>query len=362
MGNQLAHSGTTMPGSWPGDALLASPMPDPVGKTGSRGSRKKKNKNDKKKKKAQQQEEVADSDGDGDEAAEVKACQEAVTEKPDAPSASAALSSSSASASLLLPEAPSFMPSMAEGEKTPRASPQATSTLLPSSEKKAVAYKCALPGCFAPIDMANPKTTACPACLIKGRMTCYCCKGHLYVHVRAHFDQVCATGIIEHGADKTDLNALRLRQERPYLNPGPQAPITTIERHRQALYFAMESAEHGDYFIFDDHASFFELDGPPAPDLVNFIRGRGQLIAAIKERDNESENDSRKQKFRNLVVRCLTFGATNMQGRMDCTDLAAVTKQILMRDEVLDEAMMTHLICQMRNEFAFIMPEEMRDI
>jgi hypothetical protein len=362
MGNQLALSSTQMPGSWPGETgtiSIPTAPGEPARKKGSRANKKKK----KKKKEGQQQE----------EAARVKARQGTVTDEPDAPSASTGFSSSSSSSSpplllhdsaaILRSEAPSFGPSnMAKGEKTPRASPQATTTLLPSSVKKAPAYKCPLLACAAPVDVAEPKTTACPACLIKGRITCYCCKAHLYVHVRTHFDQVCATGVVEQSADETDLNALRLKQARPYLNPGPQAPVTTIERHRQALFFAMESPEHGDYFIFDDHAPLFELDGPPAPDLVKFIRGRGKMIAAIKESENDSEGDNRKQKFRNLVARCLTFGATNMQGKMDCTDLAVATKQILMRDDILDENMMTHLICQMRQEFAFIMPQEMHSI
>ncbi|ETN37799.1 uncharacterized protein HMPREF1541_07422 [Cyphellophora europaea CBS 101466] len=216
---------------------------------------------------------------------------------------------------------------------------------------------CRLPSCDKQTSAFDGKSVACPACG-PNSLVRYCSKEHMYADTRLHFLYYCGRFPVFEPIDQNTLAPARARQPRPYLRPTPGANLHTIEHHRQAVYFAMEGDNSGDYFIFDDIHLLREIDTPTL-DQVGSCRGKGDLVARIVPPENEDVHDHRKQRFRLLVVRCLNSGASNEQGLKDCIDLAAMIRQDLVNRGSWSEDMITYLTMQMKQEFGFQLPEDM---
>jgi hypothetical protein len=224
-----------------------------------------------------------------------------------------------------------------------------------SNPQQEVIAKCWLGGCHKSTSLNYSKTVACPACTVNSLVR-YCSKEHLYLDIRCHFLNHCGQ-YSDLSLDRTTTQRLRARQPRPYIALNPTVNIATIERHRQAVYFAMEGDGSGDYFIFADVATLGTVK-KYTPQLLESCRGMGQLVASIKFSDNDLD-DNRKLMLRNLVCRCLMMGASNEQGARYCIDLAAMIRQELIHQDKWDDDMITYLCMCMKQEFAFQIPMAM---
>lgn len=258
------------------------------------------------------------------------------------------------------PLAPAFVPAFA-APSAPASASATTTADQPAKDpfdfvRPILALKCRLQGCEKQT-LDDGESVAYPACGVASLVR-YCCKQHLYDDVRPHFLLFCGRFPVHGPVDESAVARVQASQPRPYLRDAPGAALGTIEHHRQAVHFAMEDNNSGDYFLFADSAALASIANPSEQQIQN-CRGTGELVAKIKMPENEDVHDHRKHRFRLLVTRCLTFGTTTEQGRKDCIDLAAMIRQELIERDEWNDDMITHLAMGMKQEFDFQLPESM---
>ena len=108
--------------------------------------------------------------------------------------------------------------------------------------------RCRNPECRTSTHPLDGSTKICPACGQRSKVR-YCSKTCLYKDLRRHFFGECGRSSVGAVVDQTSLDDAN-KPVRPYLRHASSEMVNTVERHRQAVYFAME--EEGEYFIFDD--------------------------------------------------------------------------------------------------------------
>ncbi|RVX75771.1 hypothetical protein B0A52_00127 [Exophiala mesophila] len=139
----------------------------------------------------------------------------------------------------------------------------------------------------------DPLVVICPACGTDS-FTRYCKKQHLYEDIVRHWLEDCGNFPITGPIDRHTVRQSQI-PPRTYVT-GHFA--NHIERHRQAVYRAMEYA---DYFVFDD-ADLLD-SARPSKEEWNLVRGRGQLRFAIKFTDGAP----RLGEFDIHMMQCLKF-------------------------------------------------------
>lgn len=216
------------------------------------------------------------------------------------------------------------------------------------------ALRCRLRRCPKQTSPTDGTSVACPACGFLSLVR-YCSKEHLYEDLRHHFSWHCGKYPVGGRIDHSTVAPVRARQPRPYLR---NAQVQTLEHHRQAVYFAMEGINDGDYFVFADAAALDPVEIPTEEQIAN-CRGMGGLVARIKLADPEDINDHRQQRFRRLITHRLAYGALDEEGRKECVALAAMIRQELINQNQWDEDMITYLAMSMKQEFGFQLPEVM---
>lgn len=235
-------------------------------------------------------------------------------------------------------------------------SPQTISVDSVVREAMAVSV-CWLQGCSKRTSPDDGKTVACPACSVNSPVR-YCSKEHLYEDIREHFLNHCSRYTVPN-LDETVTAPLKARQRRPYLRASKPNDFGNIEHHRQAVYFAMENEEKGDYFIFADIEVLGSISRPSHAQLES-CRGTGKLVAQIKIPDTNDPNDLRIPRFRNLVCRCLINGAITDEGAKNCVQMATMVRQQLLNEEKWDDNMITYVAMCMKQEFRFQLPLAMQ--
>lgn len=143
------------------------------------------------------------------------------------------------------------------------------------------------------LSILDPLVVICPACGTDN-FTRYCKKQHLYEDIVRHWLEDCGKLSITGPIDRSTVRHSQI----------PRSAYVTghfvnyIERHRQAVYRAMEDA---DYFLFND-ADLVESETPTKEEW-NLVRGRGDVRLAIKFPDAAP----RYGEFDHHLMQCLKF-------------------------------------------------------
>ncbi|KIV80393.1 hypothetical protein PV11_07894 [Exophiala sideris] len=158
--------------------------------------------------------------------------------------------------------------------------------------------RCNKPDCRKMTNCWDTEVVICPACRTNSYVR-YCSKGHLYEDIQRHWLEDCRKHVIEGPIDR---KTIRRGQhiKRPYI---PGCGHNLVERHRQAVYRALEDA---DFFLFDD-AGLFEGGSKPSQEEWSIKRGTGKCVLSIVFPDDGSMA-SRRLQFDHHVELCLMFG------------------------------------------------------
>ena len=252
-----------------------------------------------------------------------------------------------------------------DGDKTPtqthaqlpsRPAPSTQST-LPSNTGEVFRFdnfhpetRCRNPDCRNSTHPGDGSTKICPACGQRSKVR-YCCKTCLYKDIRRHFLSECGQLEIDGEIDKTTLDDAN-KPARTYFRHGTAEMVNTVERHRQAVYFAMEA--EGEYFIFDDMEECASSN--PTKEEVQEVRGTGQCVHGVKIRDQKT-----RQMVRRSVLNALSWGTTNQHSIAHCEALAQAVILDLKAREEWDQQMCTYLCMQMGFEFQYQIPLSEQD-
>ena len=196
--------------------------------------------------------------------------------------------------------------------------------------------RCREPECRKSTHPLDGSTKTCPACGPRSKVR-YCTKTCLYKDIRRHFLNECGQLSIEGGIDESTLDDAN-KPVRPYLRHGTEEMVNTVERHRQAVYFAIE--QEGEYFIFDD-VEECESDSPTA-EAVQDVRGTGKCVYPVFVSDKTT-----KEYFRRSLMNALTWGTTNEGSTKHCEVLAGMVILDLKAHGEWDQQMCTYLCMQM---------------
>ncbi len=131
-----------------------------------------------------------------------------------------------------------------------------------------------------------------------------------------------------------------------------------LERHRQAVYRAMEDE---DYFIFADLEQIDSRIAEPTWMHWNSVRGTGKLALRLRFADDGS-NQSEKQHFSYHVQRALSLGKAG--GAEDsCLRAFSMMRNLLIRSGVWREEIVTYICMQVVGEWSnFKVPEHLCDV
>lgn len=207
--------------------------------------------------------------------------------------------------------------------------------------------RCREPECRKSTHPLDGSTKICPACGPRSKVR-YCTKTCLYKDIRRHFLNECGHLSIEGDIDESTLDDAN-KPVRPYLRHGTEEMVNTVERHRQAVYFAME--EEGEYFIFDD-VEECESDSPTA-EAVQDVRGTGKCVYPVYVPDKTT-----REYFRRSLMNALTWGTTNEGSTKHCEVLAGMVILDLKAHGEWDQQMCTYLCMQMGFESKYQIPAE----
>ena len=207
--------------------------------------------------------------------------------------------------------------------------------------------RCREPECRKSTHPLDGFTKICPACGPRSKVR-YCTKTCLYKDIRRHFLNECGQLSIEGDIDESSVDDTN-KPGRPYLRHGTEEMVNTVERHRQAVYFAME--EEGEYFIFDD-VEECESDSPTA-EAVQDVRGTGKCVYPVFVPDKTT-----REYFRRSLMDALTWGTTNEGSTKHCEVLAGMAILDLKAHGEWDQQMCTYLCMQMGFESKYQIPAE----
>ncbi|KIX97204.1 uncharacterized protein Z520_07318 [Fonsecaea multimorphosa CBS 102226] len=159
--------------------------------------------------------------------------------------------------------------------------------------------RCLKPDCRNMTSCWDCAVMICPACGTDS-FTRYCRKQHLYDDIQRHWAVECGRNKINGPIDR---DTIRPRQipKRPYIF-GQYHDI--VERHRQAVYRAMEDA---DYFIFNDVKMLDSGIVHPTQEQWNSVRGTGEAVFQIVFPDDMTPHSDR-QIFNYHIQRILSLG------------------------------------------------------
>jgi hypothetical protein len=170
----------------------------------------------------------------------------------------------------------------------------------------------------------------CPACGPASSVR-YCKKEHLYEDIQRHWVYECGKKAIR---EPIDGKTIRARQfpPRPYMVGNGH---NLIERHRQAVYRAMEEA---DYFIFKDIEKIDSSIMEPTKEEYNIVRGTGDVVLQIIFPDDMTSR-SRRQMFNHHINLVLKLG--NPMAHRSCVIALHLIREALIlagnwTDEILD--------------------------
>lgn len=189
----------------------------------------------------------------------------------------------------------------------------------------------------------------CPACG-PNSFTRYCCKEHLYQDIRRHWLLDCGKHSIP---VPVDLETVRPSQL-------PRTSYITghfsnhIERHRQAVYRAMESA---DYFIFDDNEQL--TSDPPTKLEWQLVRGTGKVQKTISFL-NDGTMLCPHAFFNHHILQCLKFGGPLAENSSNMA--FHMIRDFLIVEGSWTEEILTALCMQIAFEWGYKVPEHFYNV
>jgi hypothetical protein len=125
--------------------------------------------------------------------------------------------------------------------------------------------------------------------------------------------------------------------------------VNTVERHRQAVWWAME--ERGEYYLFDDVEMCESTN--PSTEEVQEVRGRGEMIYAL-----ELQQTAMRPMIRRDFMCVLSWGATRHP--IECERLARVVIMDMQARGYWDAQTCTDLCMQMGFESGYQVPLELQ--
>lgn len=185
------------------------------------------------------------------------------------------------------------------------------------------------------MSILDPLVVICPACGTD-TFTRYCKKEHLYEDIVRHWLENCGKLSIPGPIDRSTVRHTQI----------PQSAYVTghfvnyIERHRQAVYRAMEDA---DYFLFND-ADLVESEIPTKEEW-NLVRGRGSIRLAIKFPDAAP----RYGEFDHHLMQCLKFSGP--MALHNCDMAMHLIRETLILQGCWTEDILTDLCMQVAYEW-----------
>ncbi|KIW90205.1 uncharacterized protein Z519_08849 [Cladophialophora bantiana CBS 173.52] len=212
--------------------------------------------------------------------------------------------------------------------------------------------KCLKPDCRKMTSCWDNAVVICPACGTSS-FTRYCRKQHLYDDLQRHWAMECGRNTI---AGPIDRDTIRARQlpKRPYVR-GQYHNI--VERHRQAVYRAMEDA---DYFIFKDIEMLDESIVQPTQQQWNSVRGSGEVALQIIFPDDMTPQ-SAKQLFNYHIQRILSVGKPLAED--SCMRALEMIRSALVMSGGWTEEALTYLCMQLIGEWGdFKVPERFYNV
>ncbi|EXJ65704.1 uncharacterized protein A1O5_11231 [Cladophialophora psammophila CBS 110553] len=212
--------------------------------------------------------------------------------------------------------------------------------------------RCLKPDCRKMTSCWDSAVVICPACGTDS-FTRYCRKQHLYGDLQRHWVMECGRNTIAGPIDRDTIRARQLPQ-RPYVR-GQYHNI--VERHRQAVYRAMEDA---DYFIFKDIEMLDESIVQPTQQQWNSVRGTGEVALQIIFPDDMTPQ-SDKQLFNYHIQRILSVGKP-LAGDSCMRALEMIRSALVMSGSWTEEAL-TYLCIQLTGEWGdFKVPERFYNV
>ncbi|EXJ64752.1 hypothetical protein A1O7_01090 [Cladophialophora yegresii CBS 114405] len=200
--------------------------------------------------------------------------------------------------------------------------------------------KCPKPDCRAMTSCWDRNVVICPACGTSS-FTRYCKKQHLYDDMQRHWVLECRQRKITGPIDQDTIRPYQI-PKRPYVMG--QMP-NLIERHRQAVYRAMDEA---DYFIFADLDEIDPSIAEPTPAQWNAVRGTGKLAVQVKFELNESLGCEARL-FQYHIQRILAVGRP---AALDsCNRAMIMIRNALIRSGNWTEDVLTYLCMQLPGEW-----------
>lgn len=205
---------------------------------------------------------------------------------------------------------------------------------------------CHKAGCRRMTSCWDSQVVICPACGTDSYVR-YCSKEHLYEDIQRHWLEDCRKHAITGPIDR---NTIRRGQhlKRPYIFGHGH---NLVERHRQAVYRALEDA---DFFVFDN-AGVFEGGSEPTQEGWSIRHGTGKCILSLVFPDDGSLH-SRRLQFDHRVELCLMFGAPLCYA--SCMAALSLVREALVLSATWTEEVLDCLCLQLAGEWGgFRVPE-----
>ncbi|KIX06331.1 uncharacterized protein Z518_04307 [Rhinocladiella mackenziei CBS 650.93] len=200
--------------------------------------------------------------------------------------------------------------------------------------------RCQKPDCRTMTSCWDPAVVICPACGTDSFVR-YCKKQHLYDDIQRHWLYECGKARI---IDPIDRDTIRPSQipNRPYIVSHRH---NLVERHRQAVWRAMEDA---DYFIFNDVDMVDSDILDPTEEEWSLGRGTGTVVMQILFPE-DVPTASRRQLFNHHILQCLTFGSP--MATPSCMIALQLIRESLIVSGNWTEQMLTYLCMQLGGEW-----------
>jgi len=193
----------------------------------------------------------------------------------------------------------------------------------------------------------------CPACGTDSFIR-YCRKQHLYDDIARHWVLECGSHRVTQPIDRDTIRPSQIPPNR-YI-AGQMHNI--VERHRQAVYRAME--EDADYFVFADVEQLPAEIAEPTEIEWNSVRGKGVLVARVSFPGSLAD-PSEKQVFNQLMHRVLASG--RIASLDNCTAATRMIRGALIRSGGWTEDVLTYLCMQVVGEWGgFVVPDTLYNV
>ncbi|KAH0841316.1 hypothetical protein FOPE_06114 [Fonsecaea pedrosoi] len=212
--------------------------------------------------------------------------------------------------------------------------------------------RCLQPDCRNMTSCWDCAVVICPACGTDS-FTRYCRKQHLYDDIQRHWALECGRNKIKGPIDR---NTIRPKQlpKRPYTF-GQYHDM--VERHRQAVYRAMEDA---DFFIFNDVEMLDDSIVQPTQEQWNSVRGTGAAVLQIIFPDDMTPHSDR-QVFNYHIQRILSVGKPLAED--SCMRAMEMIRSALVMSGSWREEVLTYLCMQLTGEWGnFKVPERFYNV